>query len=114
MVYINSVLVIPSLQIYLGGKCNIKPYLRPLSSMTEEERKEISVLLNYEFYIDDDYALVAEDDRHRVRHDLIQTYTDYFNKKMFAHRTLDGKDMFELGLAIEVTEENNPYKECLW
>ena len=28
---------------------------------------------------------------------------------MFAYRTIDDKDMFELGLAIEVTENNNPY-----
>ena len=88
------------------GNTEIKPYLRPMSSMTEEEKKEISVLLNYEFYIDDDYALVAEDDRHRIRLDLIQVYIDWLNANMFDYRGLIPKD-----LAIEVTEENNPYKE---
>ena len=34
---------------------------------------------------------------------------DWLNKKMFAYRTIDDKDMFELGLAIKVTEYNNPY-----
>ena len=62
----------------------IKPYLRPLSSMTEEETKE---------------------------HDKIWYYgrryeqTDWFNAHHFDYRGL-----IEKGLAIEVTEENNPYK----
>ena len=81
------------------------PYLRPMSSMTEEEKKEISILLNYEFYIDDDYALVAEDDRHRIRLDLMKVYINWLNKHHF-----DYNELIEKGLAIEVTEENNPYK----
>ena len=85
---------------------DFKPYLRPMSNMTEEEKKEISILLNYEFYIDDDYALVAEDDRHRITLDLMQVYIDWLNKHYFDYRNL-----IERGLAIEVTEENNPYKE---
>lgn len=46
---------------------NIKIYLRPMSSMTEKEKNELSKLLNYEFYVDDDCALCAEDDRHRIK-----------------------------------------------
>ena len=84
----------------------IQSYLRPMSSMTEEEKKEISILLNYEFYIDDDYALVAEDNRHRIRLDLMQIYIDYLNAHHF-----DYCGLIERGLAIEVTEDNNPYKE---
>ena len=84
----------------------IRPYLRPMSNMTEEEKKEISILLNYEFYIDDDYALTAEDDRHRITLDLMQVYIDWLNKHHF-----DYHNLIERGLAIEVTEENNPYKE---
>ena len=30
---------------------------------------------------------------------------DWLNKKMFAYRTIDGKDMFELGLALEAPAE---------
>lgn len=83
-----------------------KPYLRPMSSMTEEEKKEISTLLNYEFYVDDDYALIAEDDRHRVRLDLIQIYTKWLLKNHF-----DFMGLIPNGLAIEVTNENNPYEK---
>jgi hypothetical protein len=91
---------------YTVGISDIKPYLRSMSSMTKEEKKEISVLLNYEFYIDDDYALVAEDDRHRIRLDLIQIYIDWLDANKFDYR-----DLIPMGLAIEVTKENNPYKE---
>lgn len=76
---------------------DIKPYLRPLSSMTEEERKEYL----HECDKDDKDALTTP------RYHGI----DWLNKKMFAYQTINGKDMFELGLAIAVTEDNNPYKE---
>lgn len=60
----------------------IKPYLRPMSSMTEEERSELSHYYN-----------------------AVQR-TDFF----YSHH-IDCRFMIEKGLAIEVTEENNPYKE---
>ncbi len=91
---------------YTVGISDIKPYLRPMSSMTEEEKEVVSIVLNYEFYIDDDYALVAEDDRHRIRLDLIQIYKDWLNANHFDYRGL-----IPMGLAIAVTKENNPYKE---
>lgn len=64
-----------------------KPYLRPMSSMTEEERKEYK-------------HLVAFSGSSYGAADLV----DWLNKKMFAYRTIDGKDMFELGLALEAPE----------
>ena len=53
----------------------VKPYLRPLSSMTEEERQE--------------YGLVLCDE-------LSNNQFDWLNKKMFDHRGL-----IEKGLALE-------------
>lgn len=79
--------------------CNIKPYLRPLSSITEEERKELSIILNYEFYVDDDFALVAEDDRHRIRIELCDGYIDWLNAHHFDYRGL-----IPMGLALEAQE----------
>lgn len=81
-----------------------KPYLRPMSSMTEEEELEIAKLLNYEFYADEEGALCAEDNRHRIRLDLMEIYLSWMNKKMFDYRGLIDK-----GIAIAVTESNNPY-----
>jgi len=72
-----------------------KPYLRPMSSMTEEEYKEYSKLwdLQDEFPTDADI---------RFKIDVF----DWLNAHHFDYRGL-----IEKGLAISVTEENNSYKE---
>ena len=91
---------------YLG----LKPYLRPMSSMTEEEKKEfiehagyeIEESVNgrhYEYYLKD---FCGTPNNPSVNTDGV----DWLNKNMFDHRGLIDKD-----LAIEVTEENNPYKD---
>jgi hypothetical protein len=64
---------------------NWKPYLRPMSSMTEEERKE--------------YWDITSVSNHCAA-------IDWLNAHHFDYRGLIPK-----GLAIEVTEENNPYKD---
>ena len=61
-----------------------KPYLRPMSSMTEEECDEWAQLES------DEWGLNS---------------IDWLNCKMFDYR-----DLISKGLAIEVTRENNPYK----
>lgn len=74
---------------------NWKPYLRPMSDMTEEEEIEY----------DATFATIKLADGH---YDSTMTYKsfDYLNKKHFDYRGL-----IEKGLAIEVTKENNPYKD---
>ena len=67
---------------------SIKPYLRPLSSMTDEEYDELSKCGILRF---------IGESRKEV---------DWLNKYHFDYR-----ELIERGLAIEVTEENNPYKE---
>ena len=71
--------------LHLG---KVLPYLRPLSSMTADEVLE---------YISLKENIVASDGMTYY----FETYKsiDWLNKKMFAYRTIDGKDMFELGLA---------------
>lgn len=72
-----------------------KPYLRSMSSMTEEEKIEHGdrcyftlecISTNQQYYFNELY--------------------DWLNKNHFDYRGLIPK-----GLAIEVTEENNPYKD---
>lgn len=75
----------------------IKPYLRPLSSMTEQEKKEYQSLC--EVHIDHD----ADDNVTYYFFDTIESI-DWLNKNMFDYRELIPK-----GLAIAVTKENNPY-----
>ena len=63
---------------------DFKPYLRPMSSMTEEEKKESGELYKKNTGMWDDL--------------------DWLNAHYFDYRGLIDK-----GLAIAVTEENNPY-----
>lgn len=83
-----------SLRDLINNKIIIKPYLRPMSSMTEEEIGEYKCLNdaldeNYEVHIDNAYPAF-----------------DWLNAHHFDYRGLIKK-----GLAIEVTENNNPYKD---
>ena len=79
---------------------NLRPYLRPMSSMTSDERIELSIILNYEFYVDDDFALVAEDDRHRIRLELCESCINWLNEHHF-----DFRKLIEKGLALEAPED---------
>ena len=85
-----------------------KLYLRPMSFMTEEEKKELSKKYNWRIngviqirhhadgYWDDDTECSAED---------YLWLFDWLNAHHFDYRGLIPR-----GLAIEVTKENNPYK----
>ena len=81
-------------KVYLD---NVKPYLRPMSSMTEEEKKEY-----WAFFTTDGHGFPTDDvDKHKI-----DEYLDWLNAHHFDFRGLIPK-----GLAIEVTKENNPYKK---
>jgi len=81
-----------------------KPYLRPMSSMTEEERYEIQGIIGKDVEILDDFINIVDSSRKRFSFLELQAVYDWLNKKMFAYRTIDGKDMFELGLAIKAPD----------
>ena len=66
---------------------SIVPYLRPMSFMTEEEKIDYQAFFNYDGI------------------EYPEEYIDWLNVHHFDYRGL-----IEKGLAIEVTEENNPYK----
>lgn len=72
----------------------IKPYLRPMSSMTEEENEEYNNIDNRAYFCPKDYAHIPAKDR-----------IDWLLKNHFDFRGLIPK-----GLAIEVAKENNPYE----
>ena len=91
-------------EILLGIKCDycytesntpistdgVKPFLRPLSSMTKEEKNK--------------YEEIAHNSFDGTWFSTIEPF-DYLNS---IH--VDYRGLIEKGLAIEVTEENNPYK----
>lgn len=79
-------------------KYHALPYLRSMSSMTEEEKLQLS-----------QYACIGEDLNgefiDEVQRKDCAAYIDWLNKNHFDYRELIPK-----GLAIEVTKENNPYE----
>lgn len=101
----------------LNGK--VKPYLRPMSSMTEEEAKELSILCDItdvlsikitdkyiDFEVDDGFSSIET--KIIWFNDIISSIEifDWLNKNHFDYRNL-----IQMKLAIAVTKENNPYKE---
>lgn len=79
---------------------NCKPYLRPMSSMTEEECVELD---NIEATIENISKVIPNIPYHIEV--VSSKQIDWLNAHHFDHRNL-----IERGLAIAVTEENNPYE----
>jgi len=91
---------------------DIKPYLRPMSSMTEEEFEKLK---EYSGLVYDQLDLASFQDGaykcldfylNEVPADVVILVFDWLNAHHFDYRGL-----IERGLAIKVTESNNPYKE---
>lgn len=89
-----------------GEISNIKPYLRPMSSMTEEELYEVQEILGKEAEIRDGFISIIDSSIISFTYLELQAVFEWFNTYHFDYRGLIPK-----GLAIEVTEENNPYKD---
>lgn len=85
----------------------LKPYLRPMSSMTEEEKHELYQVFQECPTIIKTFPTYAE---FFIYADIINSIDmvnviDWFNAHHFDYRGL-----IEKGLAIAVTKKNNPYK----
>ena len=88
------------------GISDIKPYLFPLSSMTEEERKEFNNLFNGSFQYFNQGVISASYlwDRNEAKFVGTHKYSkliDWFNGHHYDHR-----DLIEKGLAIDATGLN--------
>lgn len=79
-----------------------KPYLRPLSSMTEEEKKKFD-----DFCVIDEFVFMGDTEiGHKNQAIIMSDGIDYLNSIHVDYRGLIPKC-----LAIEVTKENNPYEK---
>lgn len=84
-----------------------------MSSMTEDERKELSDLINkvvndedsFPFSLYDTTGIRCNAGGERFYFDEMFIVYDWLNAHHFDYRGL-----IEKGLAIKVTEDNNPYK----
>ena len=92
----------------------VKPYLRPLSSMTKKETKELFKEIGFKFTCNIcgiparynyEFAKQIKGIPTITNVDFIKVI-DWLNAHHFDYRGL-----IEKGLAIEVTKNNNPYKD---
>lgn len=89
------------IQIYGAKIEDIKPYLRPMSSMTEEEKEEYKKACDLDTKILSNHPMDGT-----TPFPVLYNSQDYLNSIHVDYRGLIPK-----GLAIEVTKENNPYEE---
>ena len=86
----------------------VKPYLRPMSSMTEEERNEVEEISHGWFYINKDgeiFPMGRLTDSGEFEDAILPTF-EYFLKRHFDYRGL-----IEKGLALEAPEGMYNIKE---
>lgn len=80
---------------------SIKPYLRPMSSMTDEEKMEFD-----NFCVIDELVWKGNSDiGYKNQAIIMSNAIIWLLKKHF-----DFMDLIAKGLALEASEENNPYK----
>ena len=77
----------------------VRPYLRPMSSMTEKERYELQDVLGKEVEILDDFIHIVDSSRKRFSLLELQAVFDWINAHHFDYRGL-----IPIGLAIEAPE----------
>ena len=85
------------------------PYLRPMSSMTEEEKQEMKLTLSPKgtaIFDNDGIHIPMTHTGDFVPYDFMQKVLSFLYERHF-----DVNGLIPLWDAIEVTEENNPYKE---
>ena len=84
---------------YYNKIIDIKSYLRPLSSMTEEERYEIQEILGKDIEIFDDFINIIDSSRKRFSFLELQAVFDWLNAHHF-----DYHGLIEKGLALEAPD----------
>lgn len=93
-VSITEKLKLGGLEHFISGTMEIKPYLRPMSSMTEEENEELKYEIELELQ-----ALEGEDGHNTVSAAPAAFEIDFYNK----HR-IDYRGLIPKGLALEAPE----------
>ena len=85
---------------HIIAEYDLKPYLRPMSSMTEEEKKEIGELLDASIEIDTDGNITYFSGSDFIPCSDYHIYIDYLN----AHH-LDYRGLIPMGLALEAPKD---------
>jgi hypothetical protein len=90
--------------LFFWGQDKIKPYLRPMSSMTEEEREFLNRMA-----LENSLKCIEEEDPQKVF--LLRVKQDVEELAYLYKHHYDVNGLIPSGHAIEVTDENNPYKD---
>ena len=99
-------LQLAGLSQFLYGRLDVIPYLRPMSSMTQEEIDEYDSELDKDLDIVMNGALdkdrhITSDGKHNFSKNFVAHFgNDWLNKNMFDYRGL-----IEKGLALEATKD---------
>lgn len=104
---------ITPIDVRCGGfklnESNIMPYLRPMASMTKEEREEIEILLFSEWFDPDSckvdgegyIEILANYDVSGIEPGFCSDYVDWLNAHHF-----DFRNLIDRGLALDCTDLN--------
>lgn len=89
---------------FVCDRIEVKPYLRPMSSMTKEEGKELEHLLceiDAPCWVDTEYGCVNfAGGNDFIDTEMAEIYVDWLNENMFDYRGL-----IPMGLALEAPED---------
>jgi len=86
---------------------DVVPYLRPISSMTKEEKDEFEDIIGFKVWSDDfdnEFDFMSNEYSYIDKECVVKTF-NWLNAHHFDYR-----DMISIGLAIEAKGKNNPYK----
>ena len=83
----------------------IKPYLRPMSSMTDEELFEVQDIIGKGVEIRDIFISIVDSSINSFTYLELQAVFKWLLKNHF-----DFMELIPKNLAVEVTKENNPYE----
>ena len=102
---LDTTLKFGHIALLLNNDIKLKPYLRPMSTMTRTELHEVQEILGRDVEICDGFIDIVDSSRKRFTFLELQALFGWFLKNHF-----DFMDLIPKGLAIEVTKENNPYE----
>ena len=91
---------------FVANKAVIKPYLRPMSSMTDEELYEVQGILGKGVEIHDVFISIVDSSINTFSYLELQALFDWLNEHHFNYRGL-----IEKGLALEAPEGMYNIKE---
>ena len=86
---------------------DVIPYLRPISSMTKEEKDEFEDIIGFKVWSDDfdnEFDFMSNEYSYIDKECVVNTF-NWLNAHHFDYR-----DMISIGLAIEAKGKNNPYQ----